>query len=136
MQRILIVEPVHGARSQLAEAILRHYSAHRYVIGSAGIDPAGSVAGVAEVLREAGIGGFVPARRSLAAARPPAPDLLLIVCEEGCGSCPYVPGAKRVVRWPQPDPDGLPPHERIRALLQIRDDVQARMASLAGLLPA
>jgi protein-tyrosine-phosphatase len=136
MQRILVVEPVHGARSQMAEAILRHSAAHRYDIGSAGIEPAGSVTDVADVLREVGIGGFVPAQRPLAMDRQPAPDLLVIVCEEGCGSCPYVPGARRVVRWPQPDPKDLTPRKRIRALRQIRDDLQARAASLPELLPA
>jgi protein-tyrosine-phosphatase len=130
-----VVEPKHGARSQLTEAILRHAAADRYDVSSAGIEPVSSLDGVAEVLAEGGIGAFVPAQRRLTNSLHPSPDLLLIVCEEGCGSCPYVPGARRVVRWPQPDPEAVGPEDRRVTLRQIRDDVLERAHSLPGLLP-
>lgn len=130
MQRILIVDPDHGARSQMAEVLLRQAAADRYEIGSAGTVPGGSMEGVGGVLREIGVDAFVPMRRATTSTLHPAPDLLITVCEEGCDSCPYVPGARRVVRWPQPDPDLAPPGERVDVLLGIRDSMRLHIAAL------
>ena len=140
MRRILFVDPDHGARSQMAEALMRNaVSSVRgpadYEVASAGTDPVGSLDGVADVLREIGIGDFVPSRCALETVLEPRPDLLIILCEEGCGSCPYVPGARRSVRWPQPDPDRLPAAERVGTLRRIREDLGLRVATLVNLPP-
>jgi protein-tyrosine-phosphatase len=130
MQRILFVDPDHGARSQMAEALLRRAAAGRYEIGSAGTEPTGSLDGVEAILHEVGVDRFVPTRRAIVSALDPPPDLLVTVCEEGCGSCPYVPGSRRVARWPQPDPDRVSSGERLGVLRQIRDDLEAHVARL------
>ncbi|MEX0626077.1 MAG: hypothetical protein WD402_06000 [Chloroflexota bacterium] len=142
MTRVLFADPDHGARSQLAEALFHHavilapgVGASRYDIASAGTDPTGSLDGVAEVLREVGIGSFVPGRRALVTVLQPPPDLLITLCEEGCDSCPYVPGARRTMRWPQPDPDQVPGGDRIGLLRHIRDDLGLRVATLVDLPP-
>jgi arsenate reductase len=139
VQRVLIVDPDHGARSQMAEALLRNavalvlgVSPDHYDIASAGTDPVGALDGVADVLREIGL-DFEPSRQALVTALLPAPDLLIVVCEENCGSCPYVPGARRVERWPQPDPDRVPTHKRIGVLRHIREDLGVRAAMLVNL---
>jgi protein-tyrosine-phosphatase len=139
VQRFLIVDPDHGARSQMAEALLRNAVAlvpgvgpDQYDIASAGTDPVGSLDGVADVLRELGL-GFEPGRRALVTAVWPPPDLLIVACEEDCGSCPYVPGAGRVVRWPQPNPDQVPASERTGLLRRIREDLGLRAAMLVNL---
>src|ERR687891_392722 len=133
MRRILFVDPDHGARSQMAEALLRNAVSSvggsvDYEVASAGTDPVGSLDGVADVLREIGIGDFVASRRALVTMLQPPPDLLIIVCEEGWGSCPYVPGARRIARWPQPDPDQVPAAERIGVLRRIREDLGLRVS--------
>jgi protein-tyrosine-phosphatase len=137
--RVLFVDPDHGARSQMAEALLRSavtlvpgVSPEEYDIASAGTDPAGPLDGVADVLREVGL-GFEPSRRSLATALQPPPDLLIIVCEEDRGSCPYVPGARHVARWPEPDPDAAPRERRTEVLRRIREDLGTRAATLVNL---
>lgn len=133
MTFVLFAEPHHGARSQIAEALLRSAAGDRFEIASAGTDATGLLDGVEDVLREVGIGGYLPSRRLLTSEwrRPPA--VLVIVCEEECGSCPYVPGAKRVLRWPQPDPDRVPAEERLSILRRIRGDLQLRIAYLVNL---
>ena len=143
MQRILFVDPDHGARSQMAEAIFRRAvnlsrgaGASRYHVASAGTDPVGSLDAVAEVLREIYIDDFMPTRRALETALDPPPDLLIILCEESCGSCPYVPGARRAARWPQPDPDRVPIEERAAVLRRIRGDLVLRVAALINLPPS
>ena len=132
-QQALFVDPSHGARSQMAAALLRAVAGDRFEVGSAGIEPNGSVDQVREVLREVGIIDFIPGRRAISSLLDQPPDLLIVVCEEGCGHCPYVPGARRVARWPQPDPDVASPTDRMAVLRRIREDLEPRIASLIDL---
>jgi len=132
-QQVLFVDPSHGARSQMAAALLRAVAGDRFEVGSAGIEPNGSVDQVREVLREVGIIDFIPGRRAISSLLDQPPDLLIAVCEEGCGHCPYVPGARRVARWPQPDPDVASPTDRMAVLRRIREDLEPRIASLIDL---
>ena len=126
-QQVLFVDPSHGARSQMGAALLRSATGDRFEVSSAGIESSGSLDQVAEVLREIGI-EFSADRRTIADVLDRPPDLLVLVCEEGCGYCPYVPGARRVVRWPQPDPDADEGADRTQVLRLIRGDLQARIA--------
>lgn len=87
---------------------------------------------VPEALAEIGIRHFRPEARSISELVSP-PDLLVVVCEEGCDRCPYVPGARRVLRWPQPDPDTAKPWERMGVLRRIREDIQLRLVYLVNL---
>lgn len=117
----------------MAEALLRAAAGGRFDVLSAGTAATGSVEGVGQVLEEIGIGQFRAARRLLGDLVTPPPDLLVAVCEEGCDSCPYVPGAARVMRWPQPDPDLAPAADRLSVLRGIREDLQLRVAYLVNL---
>lgn len=133
MRRILFVDPDHGARSHMAEAIMRDAASDRFDVDSAGTEPGGSLAGVADVLREVGIRRFSPAQRSISTVLDSPPDVLVVVCEEDCGACPYVPGARQVLRWPEPDPDKAPPEHRLTVLREIRSDLHTRVGMLANL---
>ena len=135
MQRVLFADPVHGARSQMAEALLRASASDRYDVSSAGNTPGGSLDGVAQVLWEVGLDTFLPARRAISAVLQPPPDLLVLHCEEGCGSCPFVPGAGRVMLWPEPDPDLAAPDERLGVLRRIREDLQLHVWRFVNLQP-
>jgi protein-tyrosine-phosphatase len=134
--RILFVDPDHGPRSQMAEALLGQVAAGHFDIGSAGTDPRGRLDGVASVLAEVGITGFVATRRPITSVLEPPPDLLVSVCEEGCGSCPYVPGSRHVERWAQPDPGQAPEDQRLETLRGIRDDLRRRIRELLEHPPA
>jgi protein-tyrosine-phosphatase len=97
LQRVLFVDPDHGPRSQMAEALFRNavalvagVNSGQYDVASAGTDPAGSLDGVADVLREIGA-SFEPSRRALVTALRPPPDLLIVVCEEECGTARMCP---------------------------------------------
>jgi arsenate reductase len=131
-RRVLFVDPSHGARSQMAAALLGAAAKDRFEAASAGTEPGGSLDLVPEALAEVGIRDFSPERGAIAELGSP-PDLLVVVCEEGCDRCPYVPGARRVLRWPQPDPDTAPPGERMGVLRRIRGDVQLRITYLVSL---
>lgn len=102
--------------------------ADKFDVGSAGTAPGGDLSGVAEVLAERGV-SFAP--ESCALDTSMAPDLLVVVCEEGCAACPYLPGASRVLRWPFEDP-AHPPGPRHEALRAIVAGLETRMVELLG----
>lgn len=131
-RRVLFVDPSHGPRSQMAAALLGAAAGDRFDALSAGTEPGGSLDLVAEALEEVGIRDFRPEARAISLLGSP-PDLLVVVCEEGCDRCPYVPGTRRVLRWPQPDPDTAPPGERMGVLRRIRGDIQLRITYLVNL---
>jgi arsenate reductase len=53
--RVLFLSTVNAARSQMAEAYLRHYAGDRYDVHSAGLDPEGVNPLAAQVMAEAGV---------------------------------------------------------------------------------
>lgn len=111
---VLFADPDHGPRAQLAAAVLRAADEGGALeVLSAGTEPGGDLTGVAEVLAERGE-PFRP--QSLRLDLSMAPDLLILVCEEGCAACPYLPRAARIVRWPFEDPTQLPADQRSDAL--------------------
>lgn len=122
---VLFADPDHGPRAQMAAAILRRVdAAGTFEVSSAGSWPGGDLTGVAEVLAERGA-IFVPASQQLDLSM--APDILIVVCEEGCAACPYLPRAAQIVRWPLEDPTELPAERRAEALRAIA----ARLESLS-----
>ncbi len=122
---VLFADPDHGPRAQMAAALLRRIdAAGRYEVSSAGSRPGGDLTGVAEILAERGA-IFVPASRQLDLSM--APDILIVVCEEGCAACPYLPRAAQVARWPLEDLTELPAERRPDALRAIA----ARLESLS-----
>lgn len=91
--------------------------------------PGADLAGVADVLVEVGI-SWQEDRRGLADLASAPPDLLIAVCEEGCLACPYLPGSRRVLRWPFAEPPPADDAERLDRLREIRDGVAAHLVAL------
>lgn len=115
----------------MAATLLAAAAGDRFEASSAGTKPGGSLDLVDEALEEVGIHDFRP--ESTAISQASSPDLLIVVCEEDCDRCPYVPGARRVLHWPQPDPDAAPPRERMALLRRIRENIQLRITYLVNL---
>jgi arsenate reductase (thioredoxin) len=126
---VLFADPDHGPRAQMAAAILqRADGVGAFEVSSAGSAPGGNLTGVAEVLAERGV-SIVPASQQLELSM--APDLLIVVCEEGCAACPYLPRAGRIIRWPFDDPAGLAGEERADALREIAGRLGSLSTELA-----
>lgn len=119
----------------MAESLLRAADqAGSFRVGSAGTDPGGDLAGVAEVLGERNA-TFCPASQALDMSM--APDLFIVVCEEGCAACPYLPRAARIVRWPLEDPGRLHGETRLNVLRALADRLESLVAQLVdNRLPA
>lgn len=82
----------------MAAALLRAAAGNRVDVASAGTTPIGSLELVNAILEEVGIRDFRPDALAVSAVLEAPADLVVVVCEDGCDHCPFVPGAKRVVR--------------------------------------
>lgn len=123
---------VHNAgRSQMAAALMRHLSAGRVHVRSAGSQPTGQVLPLAvQVLAEEGIELTESFPKPLTDNVVHAADVIVTM---GCGdACPVFPG-KRYLDWEVADPADQP----IDGVRRIRDDIEARVRGLlTELLPA
>ena len=123
---VLFVCVQNAGRSQMAEALFTLAAGGEHEARSAGSSPAERVhPEVAEVTRERGVelADRVPRRLERADA-----EWADVVVTMGCGdACPYVPG-RRYVDWELDDPH-VQPLERVR---EIRDEIEARVATLVG----
>ncbi|GAA2245858.1 arsenate reductase ArsC [Rarobacter faecitabidus] len=118
---------VHNAgRSQMAAGFLRHLGGGSIEVRSAGSMPADSINPVAvEAMLELGIDISDEAPKVLTADAARASDVVITM---GCGdACPFFPG-KRYEDWKLADPAG----QGIDAVRPIRDEIQARVATLIG----
>ena len=104
--RVLFLCTGNSARSQMAEAILRHLSGGRVEVASAGSHPRPEIHPLArEAVRKLyGLemtGQRPKAVKDLLGTRF---DSVITVCDRAAESCPAFPGAPEIVRWSLPDP--------------------------------
>lgn len=104
-RRILVLCTANSARSQIAEALLRHRLGDRVIAASAGTAPGEGPHPLAvAVLAERGISW--EGRRSKGIDEVGDRwDLVITVCDGARNSCPVVPAPARL-HWGMPDPAG------------------------------
>jgi arsenate reductase len=122
----------NSARSQMAEAILRHRASDRYEVVSAGTRPADEIHPLAlDVLNEAGVAteGQHPKQAKELLGRAPVRHLIT-VCDAAASECPAVwPGALTREHWPLDDPaDAAGTREERQVLFRAtRDEIDRRI---------
>ena len=121
VKQVLFICTGNSARSVLAEGLLNHLGAGRFVAHSAGSQPTGRVnPWASSTLRS--LGAAAEGHRSkswdeFAAAGAPPLDFIFTVCDSAAGeACPYWPGHPVTAHWGLPDP----------AAVQGSDDDKAR----------
>lgn len=138
--RVLFLCAHNAARSQLAEALLRHLAEDRFESCSAGLDPTAVHPLALDVLVEANVdtrGLRAKSVREFLGAR--GVRYAVVLSEEPSESCPRIfPFATQTFSWPVPDPvpagdDDPTARERFRAT---RDDIAARLRAWLDTLAA
>lgn len=128
-RRVLFVCLHNSARSQMAEGMLRAWAGDRFEVASGGTE-ASLVRGEAvAVMRELGIDISGHESKTIERYMGQPWDWLIPVCEEACEACPYVPGARAVLRWSFDDPSaatGTEP-ERLIVFRRIRDEMATQV---------
>jgi arsenate reductase len=124
---VLFLCVANAARSQLAEALLRHTAAERLRSASAGLRPTEVHPLTRAVLREVGVSdaGLRAKPVSEFFGREPV-RFAVMVCEEADGHCPRIyPFTGETLRWPHPDPCAVAdPDAQLDAFRNVRDSLR------------
>jgi arsenate reductase (thioredoxin) len=131
--RVLFVCIHNSARSQMAEGMLRAWGGARFEVRSAGTEATTVRPEAISVMAELGVDISGHASKTVGEFVGQPWDYLIPVCEEACEACPYVPGAKHVLRWAFDDPAAVQGDEatRLAAFRRIRDELAAAVRTFA-----
>jgi arsenate reductase len=127
--RVLFLCTHNSARSQMAEALLRHLGGARFAVASAGTEPTRVQPLAIRSMAAVGI--------DLAGARSKHFDeflgqdfdYVITVCDAANESCPIFPGAPQRIHWSFEDPSAAQgtDEERYRVFERVRDQLVLRL---------
>ena len=128
-RRVLFVCMHNSARSQMAEGMLRAWAGDRFEVASGGTEARGVRPEAISVMGELGIDISGHESKTIERFVGQPWDWLIPVCEEACEACPYVPGAKAVLRWTFDDPSAATgtPAERGATFRRVRDELASQV---------
>jgi arsenate reductase (thioredoxin) len=106
-KRVLFICTHNAARSQIAEGLLRAFHGDLYDVASAGTDPTGVSPYAVRVMSEIGIDMGVHRSKSIQEYFGQLFDYVVTVCDHAKESCPYFPGAKKMLHQSFADPSAL-----------------------------
>jgi arsenate reductase len=128
--RVLFLCTGNSARSQMAEALLRHYGGDRFEAYSAGLEPKGIHPLTIQVLEELGLDISNQYSINLSAYLGKVHfGYLITVCSNAEERCPIFPGASVRLHWPFDDPVAFQgtEAERLAEFRRVRDQIAARI---------
>lgn len=128
-EKVLFVCVHNSARSQMAEAWLKHLAGDRFEVYSAGIEPGELNPQVVAAMAEAGIDISQNKTKSVAdlIAAGHHFDYAITVCDDAqAEACPIFPGATRRLHWSLPDPHAITGtlDEKLDFVREIRDRIR------------
>ena len=136
--KVLFLCSANAARSQMAEALLRHRHGDRFDAHSAGLEPAGIHPLVGPVLAEIGV--TMPGQRSKPVAEYLGSEhfgYIITVCAAAEKNCPTAfPDIAVRLHWPVADPAGPgTPAEQLQRFRAARDELDRRIGDWISHLP-
>jgi len=128
-QRVLFLCTGNSARSQLAEALLRHHADDMFEAHSAGLEPVGVRPETLAVLEEKGVETAGLRSKSVEEFLGSVHfHYLITVCALAEENCPSIwPGVSHKLSWPIDDPAVVEGEDRLEAFRAARDAIDARV---------
>ena len=130
IKRVLIICTGNASRSQLAEGMINHFLAERWLALSAGSHPSGYVHPLAlAALRELGIDPSGQVSKGLDQFIGQPFDVVITVCDNAAQYCPVWPGQGKVIHFPLPDPSDVEdtPEVRLAAFREVRELIRTQL---------
>jgi len=129
----------NSARSQMAEAFLKHIGGDRFDVASAGSQPAARVHPMTEAVMEEiniPLSGAYPKHMSQFLAGHW--DFVITVCDKARDACPTFPGDTQSIHWGFDDPAAAEgtEEERLRVFRHVRDEILSRIRLFAATFSA
>lgn len=133
-KRVIFVCIHNSARSQMAEAWLRHLAADRFEVESAGLEPGKLNPFVVKAMAEVGvdISGHYPKGVAEIMATGRHFDYVVAVCDkEAAERCPLFPGSGERLHWNFPDPSAVvgSDEEKLVRAREVRELIRLRIES-------
>ena len=136
-KRVLILCTGNSARSQMAEALLRHAAGERFEVESAGTKPSRVRPEAIAVMREIGIDISGQRAKSIDEFRDESFDYVLTVCDNARETCPVYPGHANRLHHNFEDPALVEGSEeqRLSAFRKVRDQLREYLCTFPGIVP-
>ena len=133
-KRVLILCTGNSARSQMAEALLRHDAGGRFVVASAGVAATRVRPEAIEALREIGIDISGHHSKSIEEFIGQEFDYVITVCDHANEQCPIFPGKTKRIHWGFDDPAATEGAEaaRLAVFRRVRDAIRQRLQLFAA----
>lgn len=130
-KRVLILCTGNSARSQMAEALLRHHAGDRFEVSSAGTRPAPVRPEAVAVMKELGIDISGYRSKSVEEFAGQSFDYVLTVCHNAKQSCPVFPGRAIRLHRGFEDPAAAEGSEaeRLAVFRRVRDEIHNYLKS-------
>lgn len=124
-KRVLFLCSANSARSQMAEALLRHYAGEQFEVFSAGTEPEEIDPRTLSALQEFGVATTGLWSKALTNLEAQHFDYVISLCDKAHRECRNWPGAGVVMAWDFPDPRiSLDPKAFIRTLQEISERIR------------
>lgn len=133
-QRVLILCTGNSARSQMAEALLRHDAGDRFEVESAGTKPSHVRSEAVAVMKELGVDMAGHRSKSVDEFRNDNFDYVLTVCDNAKETCPIYPGHGLRLHHSFGDPAAVAGSEaeRLAAFRLVRDEIRHYLRAFAA----
>lgn len=133
-KRVLAVCSGNSARSQMAEALIRHEAGDVFDVFSAGTHPAQVRAEAVAVMQDLGIDMSSQRSKPLTEFEGQEFDFVITVCDRAREECPIFSGEPERLHWPFEDPAAFTEtgEERLQAFRRLRDRIHARVMVFLG----
>ena len=127
--KVLFLCTGNSARSQMAEAYLRHVADDRYEALSAGVEPKGLNPLAVEAMREIGIDISEQTSKDVVTLLGQHVPYVVTVCDNAKERCPIFPGTWKFLHWSFEDPAAAEgtPEERLAVFRRIREQIIAHI---------
>ena len=102
--RVIFVCTGNSARSQMAEALLRHEGGGRFEVVSAGVDPRGVHPLAIAALGDIGIDISRATSKAVGMFLGQRFDYVITLCDRARATCPVFPGGSETLHWGLDDP--------------------------------
>jgi arsenate reductase len=124
-KKVLILCTANSARSQMAEALLKHICQSRYEINSAGTRASIVRPEAIEILKELAIDISDYRSKSVEEFADEKIDFVLTVCDNAKENCPYFPAETKLTHHSFDDPTAVEGDEKTRldAFRRVRDEI-------------
>jgi arsenate reductase len=124
-QRLLVLCTGNSARSQMAEGLLRHDFSDRFEVFSAGTRPSVVRPEAIAVMGELGIDLSGHRSKHVNEFDGQPFDIVMTVCDNAKESCPFFPGAVKMLHRSFEDPPSSgSEEERLAAFRKVRDQMR------------